>query len=187
MLTKSESIAELAAALSKVQSTIEAAKKDQKNPFYKANYAGLSSVWDACRKALTENGFAVSQTCSTAENGDPAVTTLLMHGPSGQWIQDTASYPVKEKSAQGFGSAYTYGRRYGLAAIIGVVADDDDDGEVAVGRKTSTAEGRGNRLSASEATSRFNPPPPRQHNVVRPGGASTPDSVRQTIVNAPSN
>ena len=36
--------------------------------------------------------------------------------------------------SQGIGAAITYLRRYSLSAIVGVVCDDDDDGETAVGR-----------------------------------------------------
>lgn len=52
--TQSESIAELATALSKAQSEIEGAAKDKNNPFFKAKYADLSSVWDACKTQLTK-------------------------------------------------------------------------------------------------------------------------------------
>jgi hypothetical protein len=34
--------------------------------------------------------------------------------------------PVSKQDAQGVGSAITYGRRYGLMAMCGVPADDDD-------------------------------------------------------------
>ena len=43
---QSESIANLAKALSTVQGKLTYAKKDSKNPFFKSNYADLESVWD---------------------------------------------------------------------------------------------------------------------------------------------
>lgn len=38
---------------------------------------------------------------------------------------------MEKSTPQGMGSAYTYGRRYGLAALLGIVADEDDDGNAA--------------------------------------------------------
>ena len=62
-----------------------------------------------------------------------SVTTLLLHS-SGEWIKDTLSLRPAKDDAQGAGSAITYARRYSLASLVGVVADEDDDAEAAVGR-----------------------------------------------------
>ena len=120
----SQDIKELAAALSKVQATIKGAVKDSSNPFYKSKYADLTSVWDACRDALVKNGFSVAQTNEPSENGIILVTTLL-HS-SGQFIEGKMFIKPSKDDPQGFGSAMTYARRYGLAAIVGVCPEDDD-------------------------------------------------------------
>lgn len=52
---------DLAAAMAKAQSEIKTALKDSKNPHFKSSYADLTSVWDACRAALTKNGISVIQ------------------------------------------------------------------------------------------------------------------------------
>ena len=57
----SEQINELGAALAKAQGLIEGAKKDSANPFFKSKYADLASVWEACRKHLSDNGLSVTQ------------------------------------------------------------------------------------------------------------------------------
>lgn len=120
----SESINEIAAALSKAQAVIAGAVKDKKNPHYKSDYADLSSVWDACRKPLTDNGLSVAQTAAT-EDGRVGVTTLLMHS-SGQWISDVLVMKPTKDDPQGVGSCITYARRYALAAMVGVAPEDDD-------------------------------------------------------------
>jgi hypothetical protein len=127
----SEQINELAAALAKAQGEIKGAAKDSANPFFKAKYADLASVWDACRVALTRNGLSVTQT-ATADGARVSVETRLLHA-SGQWLGDTLTVTAKEDSPQAIGSAITYARRYGLAAITGV-APEDDDGEAAQAR-----------------------------------------------------
>lgn len=130
-MNKSESIKELAAALSKAQSEIKGAIKDAENPFFKNVYADLASVWDAIRVPMAANNLAVSQTTSVTENGTVLVTTLL-HS-SGEWIEGTYPLYAKDNSPQSLGSAVTYARRYALQAIMGV-APIEDDGEAAEGR-----------------------------------------------------
>lgn len=127
----SEQINELATALSKAQGQIKGAAKDSSNPFFKSKYADLSSVWEACREALSKNSLAVVQTNSPSDSGIIVVTTL-MHS-SGQWVQGELFMQPTKADPQGIGSTITYARRYALAAIVGV-APEDDDANAAVGQ-----------------------------------------------------
>ena len=60
-MNQSDSIANLALALSIVQGKLTYAVKDSANPFFKSKYADLESVWGACRELLSQNGLAVMQ------------------------------------------------------------------------------------------------------------------------------
>ncbi len=124
-MQKSDEINELASALTKVQCKLEGAKMDGENPFFKAKYATLASVWSACRKPLTDNGLSVVQTCSVGEGEGLILDTSLLH-TSGQWISGELAVKPTKNDPQGIGSAITYARRYGLAAIVGVCPEDDD-------------------------------------------------------------
>jgi hypothetical protein len=129
---QSDQINSLAEALAKAQGEMKPASKDSENPHFKNKYADLASVWDACREPLARNGLAVVQRPVRDESGMVLVTTL-MH-ISGQWVSSEIPLPGASNQARGlqeFGSALTYARRYGLAAMVGV-APDDDDGEAAV-------------------------------------------------------
>ena len=136
----SPTIAALAAALVKAQSALSGAKKDSTNPHFKTAYADLASVWDACRAPLANAGLSVVQLVSSdATQGVPhcghaVIETILAHS-SGEWVSSTLAVPLTKSDAQGLGSAITYGRRYALAAIVGV-CPADDDGEAAVARPT---------------------------------------------------
>ncbi|MGD9630591.1 MAG: ERF family protein [Pyrinomonadaceae bacterium] len=132
-MQKSESIGNLAKSLALVQASLVPAKRDSMNPFFKSNYADLSSVWDSCRELLARNGLSVIQGNSIGPNSTIIVETILAH-ESGQWIQSELCLPLAKNDPQGVGSAMTYGRRYGLAAIIGIVSDPDDDGNEASNR-----------------------------------------------------
>lgn len=126
---KSESIGALAKALAAAQLKIRGAEKDSKNPYYKTTYADLSSVWEACHGALNAVGIAVSQTTRMYDE-QLLLDTLLIH-ESGEYL--SSEYPIIpiKKDPQGYGSALTYARRYCLAAICGVCAIEDDDGNAA--------------------------------------------------------
>ncbi len=126
-MQQSESIANLAKALSIVQGKLTYAKKDSKNPFFKSNYADLESVWDCCRDLLSINGLAISQFPGLYSDLDKSMSlvTILTH-ESGEWISQEMSVPVSKVDPQGAGSALTYMRRYALAAVVGVVQADDD-------------------------------------------------------------
>lgn len=131
----SPSIAALAASLSKAQASIEGAVKGKVNPAFKSKYADLSSVWEACREALTDNGLSVVQSPGPIADGRMELTTMLLHS-SGEWMRGTLTIPLGKVDAQSYGSALTYGRRYALAAFVGV-SPDDDDGNAAAKSKPS--------------------------------------------------
>jgi len=124
-MQKSDTMAELAKALVNVQSKLEGAKKDQENPFFKSKYADLTSVWNACRDLLANNGLSVVQTSSAIEGRELVLDTTLLH-TSGEWISGQLSVPLAKSDPQGLGSAMTYARRYGLMAIVGICPEDDD-------------------------------------------------------------
>ena len=132
MTSHSDDLNELAAALAKTQSQLhsvaanEVAQLESETGERSYRYATLASIWDAVRKPLTDNGLAVLQTGEPGNRGELRLTTTLLH-QSGQWISGTQLMPVPVLTPQGYGSALTYARRYGLAALLGVCVDDDDD------------------------------------------------------------
>jgi hypothetical protein len=108
----SPEINELATALSSAQAEMQGAKKDSMNPHFKNMYADLESVWDACRMPLSKYGLAVLQ-------------PVLAH-KSGQWFASDLEMTSQQNTPQGIGSTITYGRRYGLSAMVGIAPEDDD-------------------------------------------------------------
>lgn len=132
MIQKSDSIGELAKALCKVQQALKPAVKDAKNLHLKNKYADLSSVWDACRDALSKHGLSVIQLPAASDDGMIHLQTVLLH-ESGEWIASETCIPVVKgngvNEAQAYGSCLTYARRYGLAAMVGIT-QEDTDGEV---------------------------------------------------------
>ena len=132
-------IDKIAPALVKAQGDLKHALKDSTNPHFKAKYADLGSVWAAVKPALMKHELAALQDCG-ALDGAVSVGTRIIHS-SGQWLAfDPVIIPLTKKDAQGVGSALTYARRYSLSAALGVVADEDDDGNAAVGGNGADAQ-----------------------------------------------
>lgn len=126
-MNKSNNIGNLAKALILFKLKVDTIKKDAKNPFFKSSYASLSNILDGINEPLIESGLAVTQ----FPNGDNGLTSILIHGESGEWIEcNYEMKPVKD-DPQGRGSCLTYQRRYALAAILTLNIDEDDDGNKA--------------------------------------------------------
>lgn len=131
---KSAEIDQLANALSLAQAELEGAKASSTNPFFNSKYADLNAVMEASLPALSKNGLSVVQGTRFCDvtNGF-YVTTTLMH-KSGQWLRSETRMPIGgKKDAHAIGAAITYGRRYGMAAMVGI-AQADDDGNGATDR-----------------------------------------------------
>ena len=129
-MNRSESIAAIAAALAKAQGAIQARRRTARIRTSRRNMPiWRASGWRA-GKPLSANGIAVVQAPGECAEGRIWLTTELLHS-SGEWISEVLSIPLAKVDAHGLGSAITYGRRYALAAMVGV-APDDDDGNAAV-------------------------------------------------------
>lgn len=164
MNSRSETIGEIASALATAQSELRPAVKDAVNPHLKSKYANLASVWEAAREPLVKNGLSVVQTFWPAEPNTVTVVTTLMH-KSGEWIESPLTLPVGKNDAQGYGSAITYARRYGLSALLGVIADEDDDGHGAGQKQT--------RVQAPPRSAPVDPAAPVKSNGTSAAGYDT--------------
>lgn len=126
-MNKSESITEIAAALSKFQGEITNPINTATNPFFKSKYAPLNDVLNLVRPILSKYGLSVVQAPS-GDGENIIVTTTLLH-LSGEYIEfPNLVLKADKATAQGAGSAITYARRYALSAILGISSEDDDDG-----------------------------------------------------------
>jgi len=129
--SQSDELNELFTALAKAQAEIQPVKTNQKNPFFKADYANLKSIVEAARPALTKHGLSVIQLMESCNGDGQFMITKLCH-TSGQWIESRLKLQPVKPDVQTLGSYITYVRRYLYASLIGVVTtDEDDDGATA--------------------------------------------------------
>lgn len=101
-------------------------KKDATNPFFKNEYATLSTILGAIKDPLHNAELTFVQ----FPDGENGLTTRLMHA-SGEWMEATYTMVPAKNDPQGLGSAISYQRRYSLGAVLGLNIDNDDDGNAA--------------------------------------------------------
>ena len=155
----SEQNKELFAALAKFQKSVTDPKKDKVVNYGKTKftYADLDSVLKAVRPLLAEQGLSFTQ-IPMADGNRVGVQTIIMHS-SGQYIEsEPFLIPAKQQDAQGYGSCMTYAKRYTLSALLGVSADEDDDGNYGSGTDKKpeymNRQGNANRQQSSPPQNR---------------------------------
>jgi hypothetical protein len=134
----SQTIGKLVEALSVAVRKFNPIKKETENPYFKSQYADLSTLIAATRDALSESGLVVIQTPRT-KDGSVFVTTALLH-TSNEWIAEDLELRPAKSDPQGCGSAMTYARRYAYQSILNIAGEVDDDGNAASGKKSKDVE-----------------------------------------------
>lgn len=141
----SESLSNIAAALSKVQAEIENPIKDQVNKGVQGapKYANLEdTLQDYVRPICSKHGISIFQSVRSDEADRVGVATTLLH-ESGEFIESDFVYckvviPTNNSGkpilteGQATGVCITYLRRYSLNAALGINGDKDTDGSYSV-------------------------------------------------------
>jgi hypothetical protein len=119
----------LAAAFAAALAEMPSPALDKVNSaFGRFKYASLGSFLETCRPHLARFGLALASDFEPMPDGNLMCWTVIRDA-SGETIR-LAPVPVRVDLAkpQATGSAMTYARRYSLSAALGVVGDEDDDG-----------------------------------------------------------
>lgn len=130
-------MSKLSAALVAFQAECPSVAFDSKNPHFKNRYASLAAIHRAVSPLLAKHGLAVMQ-FPISEEGRAGCITRILH-ESGESMEETLLLPLSKNDPQGAGAAITYARRYGLSGALGLITEEDDDGEAASGRAAAVA------------------------------------------------
>lgn len=130
-------MSKLSAALVAFQAECPSVGFDARNPHFKNRYATLAAIHRVVTPILSRHGLAVLQ-FPVSEDGKAGCVTRIVHA-SGESMEDTLLLPLAKNDPQGAGAAITYARRYGLSGALGLVTEEDDDGEAASGRSAAVA------------------------------------------------
>lgn len=120
---------ELLKSLSKFHSQCPPVTKEADNPFFKSKYATLDAIQEHIRPHLQKNGLVITQVNEVTGDGTPVVTTTVWHVESGEFLESQFPIVVSKNTAQDYGSAVSYAKRYSLSGVLNLtIQDEDDDG-----------------------------------------------------------
>lgn len=148
--SKVEEQAKLHASLAKAQGAMKNPERNRTvtvrsdKGSYTFDYATLDNIIDTARKALSDNGIAVSQCLARDQNGASVLVTRLLHADGGTLVNEmpvTLPQPDergRQPRIQELGSVITYARRYALCAMLNIAAEEDDDGAAGESRDTKS-------------------------------------------------
>jgi hypothetical protein len=130
-MIQSESIAELLAALTEVQSCLPTMPKASQAYGYK--YTDLDTITQTIKPILSKHGIGYMQSVGGLAENALTLTTRIFN-KKGEYIEDTAALPTitstKNNAAQTLGMSITYMRRYALCAMLGITSDEDVDANI---------------------------------------------------------
>jgi hypothetical protein len=117
--------ASIYAAFVKAQKEFAPALKSSSNPHFKSRYADLAACVEAVIDALNNHGIGLIQRPIPDDRG-VTIETVFVHESGEKMNGGSMHVPASKQDPQGYGSAATYARRYGLMAACGIAPEDDD-------------------------------------------------------------
>lgn len=140
-MIRSDSIANIGRALAAAQAELGGVvASDSTNPMYDNSYASLNAIIGSIRGVLNRHEMALVQAAVPGTVDAVVMETMLIHGPSGEFIGSHCEMPVDSRDSHGVASAQTYARRYGLLSLMGLAQGPDDDGNAAQRSRMNTAQ-----------------------------------------------
>ena len=113
-------------ALAAFQQECPKINKNSKGYGYK--YADLAHTFETIYPLMHKHGLGHSQPIQAGN----VIKTILFHAESGESIESEISIPDEDMKGQNayqaLGSGITYMRRYAITSILGIVTDEDTDG-----------------------------------------------------------
>jgi hypothetical protein len=146
--------AKLAEALAKVQAALPKLERDRtvevqqkSGGTYSYSYATLANLSEAVLPLLAKHGLSFVAMPGLGADGKMCLRYHLLHS-SGECL--TGEFPLSgEGGIQAIGGRITYARRYCLAAVVGIAADEDDESRLADAPAPRTAQRSGGKEPAT--------------------------------------
>lgn len=137
---------QLLEALAQFNKQVLPITKGANNPFFKSKFADLTTIQQTIKEPLAANKLVITQANVWIDN-HMFVQTKVWHTETGTFIDSVFPVIVNKQSAQDYGSAVSYAKRYSLSGLLNlVIQDEDDDAEKATDRKPKDEVGQDKRL-----------------------------------------
>lgn len=144
---QSVDVGKLVAALAKAKLGYGEVSKSKKNTYTGSLYADLQDLMTAAERPLAENELVVVHfPVERIADKKAGAVTKLIHS-SGQYFANEFLMPATGKAsggaekldAQTVTGAVTYAKRCNYGALVGLVGEDDDDGNILADQSTENA------------------------------------------------
>jgi hypothetical protein len=113
--------------LHEFNSKVKPVVKGSDNPYFKSKFASLDSIQHHIAPHLKEFGLVITQ-ASVVINDHPYVESTVWDVDTGECIKSVFPVVVNKPTAQDYGSAVSYAKRYSITGLLNlIVANEDDD------------------------------------------------------------
>jgi hypothetical protein len=120
-------------SLSKFQEICPPIVRASNNPFFKSKYASFDDIQKHIKPYLIKSGLVVTQ-ANVVIDGLPYVESTVWHIETGNNIKSVFPVVAGKSTAQDYGSAVSYAKRYSLTGLLNlIIADEDDDANTVSG------------------------------------------------------
>lgn len=119
--------------LLEAQQEIIAIPKTSENPYFKSFYADINAILAIVKPILNKQGLVLTQALDARE-GRNGLLTAILNASTGEKVESYCFLPDLA-DPQKFGASVTYYRRYAVQSILALEAAEDDDGNLASGKK----------------------------------------------------
>lgn len=123
----SDSVSKITEALIAFQCESPTLTKDREGYGYK--YVTLDNIINVTKPILLKYKLVIIQSVGESANG-VMITTRLQH-VSGEYFEDSFSLPgttmKNVNNVQAMGASISYGKRYGIGAMLNISVDEDND------------------------------------------------------------
>jgi hypothetical protein len=120
-------------SLSKFQEICPPIVRASNNPFFKSKYASFDDIQKHIKPYLIKSGLVVTQANVVIE-GLPYVESTVWHIDTEKCIKSVFPVVAGKSTAQDYGSAVSYAKRYSLTGLLNlIIADEDDDANTVSG------------------------------------------------------
>ncbi len=171
-------------ALLAFQADAPTLQKDKINPAFRSKYLSLDSLMEQVLPALNAHGLIWTTLPGRDDDGAGVLRYELIHAASGDRLGGTMPLLAAKPDPQGQGSAITYARRYSLMAVLGLVADEDDDGNRASGRQRAPERANGHGIPTAEPSNGGPRPASQKQRGMLNGKAAEAKLSSQQFANA---
>lgn len=183
-------------AIHAVQAEATTLQKTELNPAFRSKYIGLDTLHENVLPLVNRHGLTwTTRPGFTYLDGKASPTLIysLTLASTGENQTGEMLLLLAKQDPQGQGSAITYARRYSLMAVLGLVADEDDDGNAGSNtppRRQQSAKAKASRTAKAASKAEPVEGQVREETMAKlraaakAAGLKTADSLRPTLTEA---